>query len=89
MNATTFKGANAEVKAPEDLTETQCLTISAYVGKVEGGSCDGARQVIVAWQPTSAELEALNAGAPVFLAVLGGLPPHTITTSFEEARRCA
>lgn len=89
MNSTTFPEANCAFSAPDDLNEKQCMTIPAFAGQVESGSCDGARQVIVAWQPTPEELTALNAGAPVFLAVLGGLPPHYLTTSFEEARRCA
>jgi hypothetical protein len=41
--------------------------------------------VVVAWKPTAEELAALNAGAPVFLTTLGGLPPHFITTDFAAA----
>lgn len=36
-------------------------------------------QVVSSWQPTPAELNALNAGAPIHLTVLGqGHPPVTL-----------
>lgn len=61
------------------------MTIPAYIGKVNGGSVDGATLVVVAWRPTKAELANLVAGNPIYLSYLGGLPPHFLTTTFEEA----
>lgn len=80
-----FPQANCEFKAPNDLDESQCATIPAYKGVVRGGSCDGSRMVVVCWRPDARELEAIKNGAPIFLMCMGGLPPHCVTTSFEEA----
>lgn len=70
---------------PPDLAESQCRTIHAYAGKVVGGSVDGADVVVTAWHLTPEELAALNAGKPLFLSFLGGLPPHFPTVDFEAA----
>jgi hypothetical protein len=72
-----------------DMTDEQVHVIHAYVGEVPRGSCEGAPIVITAWQPSEAELAALNAGGPVFLTFMGGLPPHFATTSFAEANNPA
>lgn len=89
MTPTDFPEANSTFAPPSDLEESQCRSIRVFVGRVEGGSCDGADQVITAWQPSEEEIAMIAAGAPVFLSCLGGLPPHYLTTSFEHARRCA
>lgn len=80
-----FPEANASFRAPVDLEESQCATIPAYRGQVVGGSVDGCDLVVVAWRPTHAELTRINLGLPIFLTVIGGLPPHYLSTSFEEA----
>ena len=71
------------------MAESQVRTLRCYAGRVSTGSCDGSRMVVTAWQPDARELAALNAGAPVFLTFLGGLPPHAVSTSFEEATNLA
>lgn len=43
---------------------------------------DGAQFVITAWQPSVEELAQLNEGAPVYFMCIGGLPLHTLTTTF-------
>ena len=82
-----FPEANCKFVAPPDLTESQVMTISAYRGKTFGGSVDGSPIVIVAWQPSPEERELLYEGAPVFLTMMmdGGLPPHFLTTNFQQA----
>lgn len=85
MTPITFPEANASFKAPADLHENQVATIMAYCGPIPGGSMDGEKMVVVAWKPDAAELEALKAGAPVFLTTLGGLPPHFLTVDFHNA----
>ena len=89
MTPISFPEANARFKAPADLHENQVATIMAYTGPIPGGSMDGEKMVVVAWQPTPGELDALNAGAPVFLTTLGGLPPHFLTTDFTNATKPA
>ncbi len=85
MTPTHFEQANRQYGPPPSLTEGQCRTISAHVCEAANGSVDGAFMVVTAWKPNERELAALNAGQPVFLTCLGGLPPHFITTSFQEA----
>ncbi len=88
MKPIRFEQSNATFRAPAELTENQCGTIDGYVGFVQGGSLDGSQQT-VAWIPDSEDLKRLKAGKPVFLSVIGGLPPHFLTTSFEETQRIA
>ncbi len=80
MIPATFPQANAKFRAPKGMDETQVATIPAFVGKWDGGKLDGANIVIVAWAPSKEELEDLNNGVPIYLCVLGGLPPHSLTT---------
>jgi hypothetical protein len=89
MRNVDFPQANSQFKAPESLSEIQVRTAPAFVGRALGGSMDGTPMVVVAWQPDPDELEILNAGGPVFLTVMGGLPPHFLTCRFTEATRPA
>lgn len=85
MTPVEFEGCNAHFGPPSDLEESQCATIHAFQTVVSCGSCEGAALVVTAWKPTPDELAQLNAGNPVFLSVLGGLPPHFLTTNLAEA----
>lgn len=89
MNPIKFEQSNALYGPPKDLTDSQCSTIYAYNGNVNGGSVDGINIVITAWKPTAQELEALNQGGPVFITMIGGLAPHYISTSFTDATNFA
>jgi hypothetical protein len=72
-----FPQANVAFKHPEGLM--------AYTGPVVGGSVDGETLVVVAWQPDPMDLIRIQAGHPVFLTVMGGLPPHFLSTDFDAA----
>ena len=85
MNPVTFPEANAAYGPPPDLEESQCRTIPAYQGTVEGGSVDGCKQVVVAWRPTDQEIDDIVMGKPVFISMIGGLSPHFLTTDFHSA----
>jgi len=85
MEAIKFSQANSVFKALSDLDESQCFSIHAYQRIIPSGNLDGAHQVIVAWKPSVLDLERINKGEPVFISMLGGLAPHFLTTSFEEA----
>ena len=78
-----FKEANAEFRAPNAYDASQVATIPAFVGKMEGGNMDGAEVTIVAWMPSAEEVESIVAGSPVYLCVMGGLPPHSLATEIK------
>ena len=85
MTPTDFPNSNARYGPPSDLEESQCQTIRAWQGIVPKGSCEGATLVVSAWQPSAAELARLNEGGPVFFSCLGTLPPHFLSTTFDDA----
>lgn len=65
--------------------ENQVATIHAYSTEAAQGSCDGTPMVVTAWKPTAQEMADIASGTVVFLTCLGGLPPHFLTTRFEQA----
>lgn len=85
MSPIHFPQATTPFKAPEDLDESQVATVHSYVGIIKGGNLDGHPIVVTAWQPNAQDLERINAGGPVFLTTLGGLPPHMLATTFQDA----
>lgn len=85
MTSVNFPEANATFKAPPGLDEKQVHTCHAFLGQVNGGSMDGTQMVVVAWKPSREEALKIRSGKPIFLTVMGGLPPHMLTTSFKEA----
>ena len=89
MTPINFPEVNCKFTAPPDLEESQCMTIAAYRGWIQGGSVDGSPVVVVAWQPSDTEREMIAEGKPVFISMIGGLAPHFLAMSFEEAIRPA
>lgn len=85
MHAVAFPQSNCNFGPPPSLTESQCRTIPAYTGIVERGSLESTKLVVVAHQPTEADRIRIAEGGPIFLTTFGGLPPHFLTTRFEEA----
>lgn len=85
MEPINFPEANVVFGSPEDL-KGSCQDIKGYAGEVKGGVFDGSVQIIVAWQPTQWDIERIVAGRPIFLSVIGSLPPHRMCMSFEEAK---
>jgi len=77
-----FPQANTHFKPPPGYSEEQVATIPAFVGELVGSNMDGAEVVVVAWQPSPAELELLNEGFPVFIGFLAGVPPHFVCAQF-------
>ena len=49
---------------------------------MRSGNLDGAAYITVAWMPDAEDLAKLNAGNPIFLSCIGGLPPHLVTSEF-------
>lgn len=81
MQPTTFPEANSTHHAPAG-DEHHCGSLPTFTGQIDGGSWDGTKIVIAAWKPDAEDLARLNAGQPVFVAMLGGLCPHFIATEF-------
>lgn len=77
-----FPQANTHFKPPPGFSEDQVSTIPAFVGEIKGGNMDGSEIVVVAWQPSPAELALLAQGNPVFIGFLGGVPPHFVCAQF-------
>lgn len=84
MQPINFPEANATFGPPKDM-EGRCDNIKAFCGHVEGGSNDGQKIVVTAWKPNTAEMEQLKRGQPIFISFVGGLPPHFVTTTFNQA----
>ena len=85
-----FQEANVTFGPPAGLDESQCRSIPGYMGPIQGGSCDGLDQVVVAYRLTEDEIARLAQGGLLFLTMIGGsLPPHYPSLSFEEATRPA
>jgi hypothetical protein len=61
------------------------MSVDAFASEALGGSVDGTPFVVVAWMPEPYELARLNDGHPIFLTCMGGLPPHFLSTTFEQA----
>ncbi len=89
MNPVDFPESNMPFGAPSGWDESQCATIRAFAGPIQGGSLDGEHQVIVAWTPTAQELKDIVNGKPIFISMIGGLMPHYLCTSFADARNVA
>lgn len=85
MNAVEFPEANCKHGPPDGLDESHVKTVPSFRAQISGGPHDGVEMVVVAWRPTPEDLVALNAGALVYLSMMGGLCPHFLTTSFKEA----
>ena len=81
MTPIEFAEANVVFGPPPGLEESQCASIPACSYQMVGGPLDGCSIVVVAWKPNAEDLRRLNEGSPVFLSVIGGLPPHYVSTS--------
>ncbi|WP_448104726.1 hypothetical protein [Pedobacter panaciterrae] len=72
-----FPETNIVLGKPNDMTDEQCMPLNAY----QGHDDDGFHFFLTAWVPNKEDLEALNAGRPLFLKVVGnGFPPLAMYT---------
>ena len=85
MSPVRFQQCNTLFLPPQDLEETQCRSIPAHVGEIQGGSCDGLMQVVVAYKLTKEEIEVLSKDGLLYFSMIGGLAPHYPSLSFHEA----
>lgn len=85
MTPAFFPEANTKFGPPPEFEESQIRTIPAHIGTIEQGSVEGTIFVVVAYQPSQQEKEDIMTGKPIFLSVMGGLPPHFLSTDFYTA----
>jgi hypothetical protein len=86
MNVVQFPECNVVFGPPPDMEESQVRRIPAFQGKAEGGGCDGADIVVVAYQLTPQELLALaQQQGVIYLSMIGGLAPHYLSFNFQQA----
>ncbi|WP_293925448.1 hypothetical protein [Sphingobacterium sp. UBA6320] len=81
MRPIDFKQANVTFNKPTTMDDSECLPIQAYVGQ----DVNGNPHVNTVWQPSKEDIEAINAGRPIVVCVLGtGLPPMSLFTYDQE-----
>lgn len=85
MTPIQFPEANRMFGPPPDLDESQCGRLFGFVGEINRGNLDGSIVTVTAWEPSPEERQAIADGRPIFVSFVGGLPPHFLTTSFQEA----
>lgn len=82
MSPTDFPYSNDIIGPPEGVDESQVMPVPCYIGQLQGGNMDGAQFIITAWKPSPEEVLQIISGGPIYLMCIGGLPPHTLTTTF-------
>ncbi|MFB5946099.1 hypothetical protein [Albibacterium profundi] len=82
MRPIDFQGSNAVYTKPKEMSDEECLPVSAFEVKDKEGRVI---QVNTVWQPNKEDIEAINAGRPIILSVAGGgMPPVVLFTCDEE-----
>lgn len=81
MLPVSFEGVNHTFVKPDSMSDDECGDLRVYRGIDQNGY----PMILSAWQPSKEDLEALNAGRPVFLNILGqGMPPVSLFTLNEK-----
>lgn len=81
MLPTDFEGTNKTFTKPKGMTDEECGDLRVYQGKNDRGE----PVIISAWMPSKEDIEAINAGRPIFLKILGsGMPPVELLTLDEN-----
>lgn len=76
-----FPEANVTFEKPVSMDDSECLPIHAFVGQ----DPNGYPHINTVWQPSKEDIEAINAGRPIVVCVLGTtLPPMALFTYDEN-----
>lgn len=71
-----FQGSNLDLNKPPEMTEEECQSVRAYKGTTPERAYKAVEDgtdypfILTAWMPSKEDLEALNAGRPLWLRVL-------------------
>ncbi len=92
MKPVSFPQANAKFGPPEGMSEEQVSSVDVFGGKIQGGHLDGSNIIITCWEPTDEELTQILVDRKIYFSILSLgdtpiLPPHCITTNFQDACR--
>lgn len=81
MRPIDFEGTNLTLTKPDSMLDEECLPLRAFKGVDDAGF----NFILTAWQPNKEDLEALKAGRPICIKVLGvSQPPMSIFTYDEQ-----
>lgn len=88
MHPIHFEGAR-EIGKPEDMTDDECFSLWAmpieYTRTLPDGNPTVSKVWVECWQPSKEDIEAINAGRPVWLQIHShGLPPVALFTLDEN-----
>lgn len=75
-----FEGTNIELRKPDEMTDEQCMSVRAY----RGADADGFNFTLLAWQPNKEDIEAINAGRPIMLKIIGHTMPPVCVYTYDE-----
>jgi len=76
-----FPESNIQFNKPTSMDDSECLPISAF----SGADANGNPHINTVWQPSKEDIEAINAGRPIVVCVLGSaLPPMALFTYDEN-----
>jgi hypothetical protein len=82
-----FAGTNVTFLIPDDLASnrTKARAIRGRVFQVGPGPLDGLAVAVVAYKPSALDVSRFLAGEPIYISFLGGVAPHYLSTTLEEA----
>lgn len=81
MRPIDFPEANMTFNKPVSMDDSECLPLRVYAGTDGNGN----PFINSVWQPSKEDIEAINAGRPVVLTILGtGMPPVSLFTYDEN-----
>lgn len=81
MNPIDFEGSNITLHKPSDMTDEQCGPLKAY----KGVHNDNFPYYVTMWQPSDKDKEAIAAGRPIVVKVVGtAFPPIAVMTTDEN-----
>jgi len=75
-----FPGCNKVFTRPANMTDEQCGSLYCMVAVTE----DGIPLTRQAWQPNKEDIEAINAGRPIFIDLLTHHIPPVAVFTFDD-----
>ena len=80
MTPVNFEGSNVTLTKPSSMTDEECYSAPAYAGVDDAGH----NYIVTAWMPNREDIDAINAGRPVFMKNVGGMFPTILYTTDEN-----